>query len=118
MTLYDKYGGFARIHPVVMDFYDRLLDSDELGPYFDEIDMKRLIDHQTKFISGLLGGPMEIDDTRLYTAHQHLSVTAAHFTELQHILHDTLVDAGFEPQDVEAVAQAVEAKRGLVVAGA
>jgi hemoglobin len=116
MSLFEKYGGFAKIHPVVMDFYDRLLDNDELGPYFDDIDMKRLIDHQTKFVSSLLGGPADIDDQRLHVAHRSLNVSPAHFDEMLRVLKDTVTDAGFDPEDVQAVADAVEAKRALVVA--
>ena len=44
MTLFDKYGGFATVSKVVMSFYDRVLDSDQIGEYFEDIDMKRLID--------------------------------------------------------------------------
>ena len=58
-TLYQKYGGFGAISRVVIDFYDRLLDSETVGDYFDNVDMKRLIDHQTKFIAYLLGGPAD-----------------------------------------------------------
>jgi hemoglobin len=40
-------GGFAKVRLLVSEFYDRVLDSDTLAPYFDGIDMRRLIDHQT-----------------------------------------------------------------------
>jgi hemoglobin len=40
-----------------MAFYDRVLNSDVIGAYFDDIDMRQLIDHQTKFISQGMGGP-------------------------------------------------------------
>lgn len=56
MTLFDKYGGFAAVSKLVMAFYDRILDSDQVGGYFEDIDMKRLIDHQTKFVASIMGG--------------------------------------------------------------
>jgi hemoglobin len=46
-TTFDKYGGFSTVSRVVMTFYDKVLDNDTVGPYFDDIDMPRQIDHQT-----------------------------------------------------------------------
>ena len=57
-SLFDKYGGFASVSKVVMTFYTKVLDSDVIGDYFDGIDMRRLIDHQTKFIATIMGGPV------------------------------------------------------------
>ncbi|MEO0717587.1 MAG: group 1 truncated hemoglobin [Pseudomonadota bacterium] len=117
-TLYEKYGGFGSISRVVMSFYDRLLDSDEVGPYFDDIDMKRLIDHQTKFVASLLGGPADFSDDRLEQAHRHLQIDGADFDAMKQILSDTLADFGFEDADREAVLGAIEARRSKIVAGA
>jgi hypothetical protein len=55
--MFERYGGFAKISKIVSDFYGRVLDSPIMGPYFEESDMKRLIDHQTKFIASIMGGP-------------------------------------------------------------
>lgn len=56
-SLFEKYGGFAQISKVVMVFYDKVLDPDLVGPFFDNIDMRRQIDHQTQFIASVMGGP-------------------------------------------------------------
>ena len=65
-TIFERYGGFSKVSKVVMSFYDKILNSSILAPYFAKTDMKRLIDHQTKFISSLMGGPAS------YTS-EHLS---------------------------------------------
>ena len=114
-TLYDKYGGFAQVNRIVMAFYDALLDSEEIGPYFDDVDMKRLIDHQTKFISGLLGGPASFTDEHLRRAHAHLGVTPDHFDEMKRILHETLQEHGFSPEDADAAIGEIEARRDVIV---
>jgi hemoglobin len=114
-TLFEKYGGFARINRVVMSFYDTLLDSEEVGPYFDNVDMDRLIDHQTKFISFLLGGPVEFPDEQLERAHATLGVTHAHFDIMKAILCDTLKRSDFELDDINVVLEAIEVRRGLIV---
>ena len=52
-TIFERYGGFASISKVVSAFYDQMLDSEDTARFFEGIDMRRLIDHQTKFISTL-----------------------------------------------------------------
>lgn len=114
-NLYEKYGGFGKVNRIVMAFYDRLLDSDEIGPYFDDIDMARLIDHQTKFIANLLGGPASFTDEHLGKAHAALKVTHAHFDELKVILLATLSEHGVTPDDSELVLGAIESRRAVIV---
>jgi hemoglobin len=116
-NLYDKYGGFSKINKIVMAFYDQLLDSETVGPYFDDIDMPRLIDHQTKFVAMLLGGPVSFTDEQLGRAHASLGVTGEHFDEMKAILHDTLTAHGVELADAERVMNAIEARRGVIVLG-
>jgi hemoglobin len=114
-TLFQKYGGFSKISRIVLDLYDRLLEDDEVGPFFDEVDMARIVDHQTKFLSSLLGGPASYSDDQISKMHRHLTINARHFDTLAEILAETLADHGVEPGDVEAVVQAFEARRKLVV---
>ncbi|MEM6441044.1 MAG: group 1 truncated hemoglobin, partial [Pseudomonadota bacterium] len=82
LPLFDKYGGMSALRAVIMDFYDRALDSDVVGPFFENVDMARLIDHQTKFMAMLLGGPVGFSEDRLQRAHAHLKVEHAHFDEI------------------------------------
>ena len=50
-TLFDKYGGFSTVSKIVLRLYDQILDDDDLGPFFDDVDLPKLVDHQTKFVS-------------------------------------------------------------------
>jgi hemoglobin len=103
------------VNKLVMDFYDRLLDSDEIGRYFDDIEMPRLIDHQTKFIAMLLGGPVSYSDDQLGNAHKSLGITTTHFEEMKQLLQETLDDHGFEPEDAQSVLNEIEARRPTIV---
>lgn len=114
-TLFEKYGGFSKVSKMVLAFYDTLLDSDEIGPFFDDIDMSKMVDHQTKFVASLLGGPASYSDKQLHQLHNHLDIHDAHFDELKDVLKDTLSDHGVEPADVEAVLQAFEQRRSYIV---
>ena len=114
-TLFEKYGGFSQVSRVVMSFYDTLLDSDEIGPYFDNTDMARMVDHQTKFVASLLGGPASYTDAQLRQLHSHLSIHDTHFDELKVILSQTLSDFDFDPSDIETVLGEFENRRSLIV---
>ena len=114
-TLFEKYGGFSQVSKIVLAFYDTLLDSDEIGPFFDDVDMSKMVDHQTKFIASLLGGPASYTDNQLQQLHRHLDIRNAHSDELKVVLHDTLNNHGFEASDLDAVLQEFENRRILIV---
>ena len=114
-TTFEKYGGFSTVSRIVMDFYERVLDSDEVGHHFDDVDMARLMDHQTKFISSTLGGPIAMSDERLRVVHQQINITDKEFDEVARMLADALRDHGMEEKDIAAVVAAVDAKRPLIV---
>ena len=78
-SLFEKYGGFSKVSKIVLSVYDTLLDSEEIGPFFDNIDMSRMVDHQTKFIASLLGGPASYSDNQLRQLHSHLDINDMHF---------------------------------------
>jgi hemoglobin len=114
-TLFEKYGGFSAISRIVLDFYDRLLDSDEIGPFFDNTEMGKLVDHQTKFIASLLGGPSSYTDDQLKQLHRHLEIKDTHMDQMIKELVQTLKDHGVTAEDAETVAQELESRRGLIV---
>lgn len=114
-SLFEKYGGFSRISKVVMTFYDAVLENDDIGPFFDNIDMARMVDHQTKFIASLLGGPAAYSDIQLQKMHARLNVADTHFDELKRVLRATLETHGFDTQDIDTVLSGFEQRRSLIV---
>ena len=114
-TLFQKYGGFAKISRVVLTFYDKVLDSEQIGDFFDGIDMSRLVDQQTKFISSLVGGPASYTDDRLKQLHAHLGITDQDFDEMAKLLGEALAENGFEPRDCDMVTREIEARRKFIV---
>ncbi len=114
-TLFEKYGGFATISRVVMDFYDRALDSDQIGDFFDGVEMKKLIDHQTKFIATLMGGPASYTNERLAAMHSRLQINDVDFDEMKKLLTETLEEHGVSPDDVAAVIHEIEIRRDAIV---
>ena len=102
-TLFAKYGGIDTIRRIVGDFYSDVLESSELRPYFQSVDMERLMEHQTNLLCHLLGGPVEYNGRDMARAHQHLNITEAHFNEVATILKENLEDAGVEEADVTTI---------------
>ncbi len=114
-TIFERYGGFASVGKIVLDFYDRVLDDDVLGPYFEDVDMRRVIDHQTKFVATIMGGPASYADETLQQVHAHLRIDHDAFEQMLVVLRATLADHGFAPADIEAVARAMQAREPVIV---
>ncbi len=115
LPLFDKYGGIRVLRHVIMDFYDRVLDSDVIGHFFENVDLTRLIDHQTKFFTMVLGGPAQFSDERLAAAHTHLRLSHVEFDEAVALLIETLDAAEFTVEDRDSVVAAIEARRAIII---
>ena len=116
MTLFEKYGGVPTVSRIVSKFYREVLNRPLLKPYFQGVDMPRLINHQVKFISHVLGQPASVYDGRaLGAAHGGLRITGEAFGEVAQILRSTLSEAGMDPADVDQVMEAVAGARGAIV---
>lgn len=114
-TLFDKYGGFAVVSAVVHDFYDRILASDSLRPYFATVDVAHLIDHQVKFLCKVLGGPDKYSGRALRAAHAGLAITPGAFGEVAGHLKASLEGAGVQAADVTAILSVVASTHDDVV---
>jgi hemoglobin len=115
-NLFEKYGGFSTVSRIVMQFYDKALDSDILADYFEDIEMERLIDHQTKFVASLMGGPASYTDDMLKQLHAHLDIDDKAFDEMATLFRATLEETGMDPEDVALVAGEIIKRRSVIVA--
>ncbi|ARQ01741.1 truncated hemoglobin [Pseudorhodoplanes sinuspersici] len=114
-SLYDSIGGFGTISKIVLSFYGKVLESEDAAPYFADVDMQQLIDHQTKFICSLLGGPASFTDDQIRLAHRSINVTDDAFNHIAALFVEALNDAKLPAADIDAIAKAFEAKRPLIV---
>jgi hemoglobin len=115
LSLFERYGGFASVSKVVFAFYDKAIDSDVIGPYFEDVDMRQLVDHQTKFIASIMGGPASYTDDALRRVHANLGIDRASFDEMTRLLCETLVEFGFQPADVDLVSAELEARAPVII---
>jgi hemoglobin len=114
-TIFERYGGFAHVSRVVSSFYDKMLDSPLTSPFFANTDMRTLIDHQTKFIAYLMGGPASYTDDHLERVHGRLRITEAAFNEAVLLLKETLEDHGFDDSDVGIVEDRILSKKNYII---
>ncbi len=114
-STFERYGGFGSISKVFSSFYDKVLDSPELSKYFENIDMRRQIDHQTKFIASLMGGPASYSNQELERAHARFTITRAEFDEMMELLQETLEDFDLNDEDVNEVVQNFNNRVNFVV---
>ena len=114
-SIYERHGGFSSVRKLVSDFYDRVLDAEILAPYFANVNMKVQIDHQTRFVSYLLGGPASYSDDHIQRVHRRLGITNDAFEEMVLTMREVLEDHGFSGAEVDEVEQELRARQPLVV---
>jgi hemoglobin len=115
-SIFDRYGGFASVRKVVSSFYDEIVASPELNHYFADVDMRSLINHQTQFISFVMGGPgTNYTDDALLRVHAPLHISSAELAEMRRLLRDTLEDHGFEAADIATIDAELDARTHVIV---
>ncbi len=114
-SMFEKYGGFASVSRIVSTFYDRMLESPQLARYFEGVDMRSLVDHQTKFIAQVMGGPASYTNEQLQRVHAAHRIDQASFEETALVLQETLEDCGVEDEDVRTIMNQVAARGSYIV---
>ena len=114
-TIFERCGGFATVRKVVSEFYDKVLESEQLSKYFVDVDMRKQIDHQTKFVASAMGGPAPFTDEHLERVHARLNISRSDFAELIELFQETLEDLDFEQADIERVAGELKNRERFIV---
>jgi hemoglobin len=79
--------------------------------------MDALIDHQTKFLATVMGGPGDYDDGKLKSAHRKLKITETEWNEVVGILIETLKNFEVDADDIILLANLINSKKPLIVMG-
>jgi hemoglobin len=114
-TVFERYGGFATFSKIVSSFYDAVLESPVTRPHFASVDMRRLIDHQTKFIASATGGPASYSCEHIRRVHASLGIDQAAFAAALAMFRKTLQDFGMSDADVQQVCREILAREHLIV---
>lgn len=114
-SMFERYGGFASVSKIVMAFYDKILDSDIAGPYFDDVDMKSLIDHQTKFVAQVMGGPAEYSNEVLQNVHAKHRIDKIAFDEVAMLFKKTLEEFEIDSADIRQVMDEITSRASHII---
>jgi hemoglobin len=114
-TVFERNGGFASVRKIVSTFYDLVLEDEVMAPYFEGVNMRSQIDHQSKFISAVMGGPGSYTDDHLQRVHARLSIDKEAFDIMGGLLREAMEDHGMVDADVNAVMHEIVIREHLVV---
>lgn len=114
MAIFNKYD-LSTIGKAVDLLYSRALASEELSPYFKNINMNQLRSHQVELLSHVMGGPVTHRVDTLKNAHQKLNIPSSHFDVISSILRGALADVGIGESDINQIMMVVESTRSRIV---
>jgi hemoglobin len=114
-TIFERYGGFATVSRIVSSFYDEALDSPVLSPYFVGVDTKTLIDHQTKFVASMMGGPASYSNEHLDRVHKHLGIDDPSFEEMCDLFRETLEDFELDESDIAYIIGEIQSRKVFII---
>ena len=114
-TMFERYGGLPFVSRFVLSFYDRVLASAELAPFFADVDMQRLVEHQAKFISSVMGGPASYSGAALRESHHHLQIDDHAFDLMIELFRATLEESEIVDADVDMIIADLNAHRIHIV---
>jgi len=114
-TLYARLGGESGVSKLLMDFYGNVLSDPLLAPFFEHVEMEKLISMQKELFSAALGGPHTYTGKSLKEVHAGLGITLKHFQDFREHLLTTLKDAGLPTDDIHEVVRTVTAMKKEVL---
>ena len=114
-TMFERYGGLPFVTRFVLGFYDRVLAAPGLAPYFADVDMQRLVEHQAKFISSVMGGPASYSNAALREAHSHLHIDDRAFDEMIGVFRSMLEDCNIAEADLATIMAELNSHRTHIV---
>jgi hemoglobin len=117
ISMFERYGGVKFVMRFTLRFYDRVLASARLAPFFANTNMQELVEHQAKFISAVMGGPTSYSNAALRDVHANLAIDDQAFDEMIQLFKATLEEAALTDLDVEAIIADLNARRPYIVRG-
>jgi hemoglobin len=88
---------------VVQEFYEDLLQDPTLGHFFERVSIVELAEHQTIFLTMVMGGPMAYTTGDIARGHSGLHIGHDEFEATIHYLAARLESNGFEPDDIDQI---------------
>jgi hemoglobin len=100
---------------MVLALYDKVLASERLEPFFVNVDMRSLMEHQANFLASIMGGPESLTNEDLRRAHARLNIDRSTFREMIAQFRYVLEQENLAPADVEFVIAELEKRERYIV---
>lgn len=117
MSLFEKYGGIETVSKVVNELYDELEQNEITAPYFENSDIRALMNHQITFLSQVLGGPQQYSGKAMNAAHTGMKISEEAFFEVANTVKNILEDNGVEDDDVASIIALLASLKDDIVEG-
>lgn len=114
-TAFAKYGGLDAFVTIVTRFYQRVRANEQLAVHFKQVSIDRLVDHQARFLSEVLGSDNLYEGRDIQLAHRGPGITDSDFDEMMQLLTETLVEAQLDSTDRDKLTALVSSYRDQVV---
>ena len=115
ISLFEKYGGQQSVDKVVEAFYGKILNNDTVKHFFENTNIRRLKNHQKRFVAIALGGPNRYSGRSMRASHKRLDLNDEHFDVVVSTLLETLGEHGVEDADLEKVNEILEGTRADIL---
>jgi hemoglobin len=103
---------------LVEEFYQRVLQDNQLAPFFRNVDMQRLRTMQYEFLCSAFGGPIHYSGSELQAIHARRGITNQHFAQFVGHLAKVMEERGISPQAIDAMLGRLATFRDKIVGGA
>jgi hemoglobin len=113
-SMFDRIGGYSTINRVATAFYEKVKNSIQLAPYFEDSDIQTLVRHQTEFLGSIMGGPAKYSNKDLEQVHRFLDITDSAFDEMVSLMIAAFYDLHFEQADVDFIEEELLRRRRFI----
>ena len=115
LTTFEKHGGQEFVDKVVEAFYGKILNNDTVKHFFENTNIRRLKNHQKRFVAIALGGPNRYSGRSMRASHKRLDLNDEHFDVVVSTLLETLGEHGVDEADLKKVNQVLEPMRNDIL---
>ncbi|MEM7737998.1 MAG: group 1 truncated hemoglobin [Deinococcota bacterium] len=114
LSLLEQLGADA-VDLIVEQFYARTLADPLLAPFFENVNLTRLMNHQKTFFYMALGADNTYTGRALATAHKGLKIRKQHMDALVKHLEEALDDYAVEESMIQEVVAKIASFASLVI---
>lgn len=93
-SLFDEIGGSEVVDSVVENFYQKVVNDEQLGKFFKNASVDRIKSMQRQLFGVALGAPLEYEGKPLNEVHKGLGITRDDLSIYIEHLMDTLTEMG------------------------